>query len=417
MSDYQVTVSLGGVPNPAGWFSVKAYGAVGDGVTNDTTAIQACIDACVAAGGGLVYIPYGTYLVERLDITGAVNILGAGAGEYPTNTYNGTVLKMPNGGAAGLAMTSMLHYTIRPEQCWIKDITLLANLYGNATMKVVHFEYGADRCVVDNLQIIGWTNSAAYDRVGIQIDGANPSGTATLSYNNTIKNCFIYGMHYGVHFNGAAATGKFINNNAVVECTFTACEGTNVRIDDGSEILLKHNNFNGNSAMPTAYVEADGPWITINSENNYFDEVGVSGKPAVTISVVNFDNEETRCSIVSSGDNQPPTTFSVNKGGVWYHGKYNAATTATADDTTPSVIGTKVILIPANTVPTAITALDNAMIGQQVTLVTTSATNPSTIVDGGNFALSANWTPDINDTITLLTTNGTAWVEISRSAN
>jgi hypothetical protein len=76
-----------------------------------------------------------------------------------------------------------------------------------------------------------------------------------------------------------------------------------------------------------------------------------------------------------------------------------------------------VILIPANTVPTAITALDNAMIGQQVTLVTTSATNPSTIVDGGNFALSANWTPDINDTITLLTTNGTAWVEISRSAN
>ena len=43
--------------------SVKAYGAVGNGVTNDTAAFNAAIAAMSAAGGGQVFIPNGTYLI------------------------------------------------------------------------------------------------------------------------------------------------------------------------------------------------------------------------------------------------------------------------------------------------------------------------------------------------------------------
>ena len=43
--------------------SVKDFGAVGDGSTDDTAAIQAAITAMPAAGGGL-YFPAGTYLVS-----------------------------------------------------------------------------------------------------------------------------------------------------------------------------------------------------------------------------------------------------------------------------------------------------------------------------------------------------------------
>ncbi len=46
-----------------GVFSVKDYGATGNGVTNDTTAIQATISAAKTAGGGTVFFPLGTYRV------------------------------------------------------------------------------------------------------------------------------------------------------------------------------------------------------------------------------------------------------------------------------------------------------------------------------------------------------------------
>lgn len=46
-----------------GWFYVTDYGATGNGVTDDTAAIQATIDAAEAAGGGVVYFPRGVYIV------------------------------------------------------------------------------------------------------------------------------------------------------------------------------------------------------------------------------------------------------------------------------------------------------------------------------------------------------------------
>jgi len=45
-------------------YNVKDYGATGDGSTNDTVTIQAALDACTTAGGGTVYFPAGTYMVD-----------------------------------------------------------------------------------------------------------------------------------------------------------------------------------------------------------------------------------------------------------------------------------------------------------------------------------------------------------------
>lgn len=43
------------------FFDVRTYGAVGDGVTIDTPAINRAIEAANASGGGTVYFPSGTY--------------------------------------------------------------------------------------------------------------------------------------------------------------------------------------------------------------------------------------------------------------------------------------------------------------------------------------------------------------------
>ena len=54
---------------------VKEFGAVGDGVTKDTQAIQAALDA-----GGLVFFPPGTYLSGTLHLrSGGGLLLSPGA--------------------------------------------------------------------------------------------------------------------------------------------------------------------------------------------------------------------------------------------------------------------------------------------------------------------------------------------------
>ncbi|HEX6682947.1 MAG TPA: right-handed parallel beta-helix repeat-containing protein [Candidatus Limnocylindrales bacterium] len=63
-------------------FNVKDYGAVGDGVADDTGAFQAAVNAAAAAGGGIVRVPAGVYKRggPTIDVRGNVRIVGAGTG-------------------------------------------------------------------------------------------------------------------------------------------------------------------------------------------------------------------------------------------------------------------------------------------------------------------------------------------------
>ncbi|MBQ9338165.1 MAG: hypothetical protein IJS14_12810 [Lentisphaeria bacterium] len=47
-------------------FTIDSFGAVGDGKTLNTAAIQAAVDACAAAGGGTVSVPAGVYLTGTI---------------------------------------------------------------------------------------------------------------------------------------------------------------------------------------------------------------------------------------------------------------------------------------------------------------------------------------------------------------
>jgi len=61
--------------------SVKDFGAIGDGVADDTSAIQLAWDAANLAGGGAIHVPAGTYLLSSaLVITGCDNVLFYGDG-------------------------------------------------------------------------------------------------------------------------------------------------------------------------------------------------------------------------------------------------------------------------------------------------------------------------------------------------
>ncbi|CAG0936499.1 Polygalacturonase [Thermoflexales bacterium] len=74
-----------------GVFNVRAYGALGDGQTLDTAAIQAAIDACYQQGGGTVTVSAGNFVTGSIALRDNITLnLEAGAvllGSEDLNDY------------------------------------------------------------------------------------------------------------------------------------------------------------------------------------------------------------------------------------------------------------------------------------------------------------------------------------------
>lgn len=68
--------ALGAAPD----FNVRDFGAAGDGIHKDTSAIEKAIDACAKAGGGTVHFPAGKYLTGAITLRSHLTLdLDAGA--------------------------------------------------------------------------------------------------------------------------------------------------------------------------------------------------------------------------------------------------------------------------------------------------------------------------------------------------
>ena len=75
-----------------GVFSVKAFGAAGDGSTKDTKAIQAALDTA-AKLGGKVYFPPGKYLVDgSLNVPAGVHVEGVANAPRFNNPMTGSII-------------------------------------------------------------------------------------------------------------------------------------------------------------------------------------------------------------------------------------------------------------------------------------------------------------------------------------
>lgn len=93
-----------------------AYGATGDGATDDTAAIGAAITAAAAIGGGIVFFPAGAYrITAALALPDKVSMLGAGAGA--------TLLGIDHATENAVTVTS----TFIAERQFIANMTIAAN--------------------------------------------------------------------------------------------------------------------------------------------------------------------------------------------------------------------------------------------------------------------------------------------------
>lgn len=85
------------------YFNVKDYGAVGDDSADDTAEIQAAIDACGAAGGGIVLFPNGVYRHTGL-------VIGDGSSGTASTYGNVTLVGVGDGSNGSADGVSHLKY-------------------------------------------------------------------------------------------------------------------------------------------------------------------------------------------------------------------------------------------------------------------------------------------------------------------
>jgi hypothetical protein len=92
----------------------KAYGAKGDGTTDDTAAIQAAVNA-LGSQGGVVYLPPGNYLLNSnpVNLGAPVTIQGAGHGA--------TSIRIGSGFTGGSA------FTVSSDDCMLAGLQLRGN--------------------------------------------------------------------------------------------------------------------------------------------------------------------------------------------------------------------------------------------------------------------------------------------------
>ena len=125
--------------------SVKDFGAAGDGVTDDTAAIQAAIDAVKAAGGGVVYFPAGRYMSGPLTcVTGGSDIEATARVRFLGAGMNNTFIEY-NVADAGTLLSLNGSYQE------ISEITLTGQ-YGTANGRGLYIT-ACGRCLLSNVEV------------------------------------------------------------------------------------------------------------------------------------------------------------------------------------------------------------------------------------------------------------------------
>jgi hypothetical protein len=213
-----------------GLYDVSRYGAVGDGVVDDTPAIQAAVNAAVIAGGGTVYLPAGTYRLSRQGVSASA------AGGYAVRLATGVSLRGAGYGTV-LRNTGMLGG---------------ASSVDNATWySAIECPDGIHDLVIEGVRFVGdnspfQDSSVWYQR---QMDCVGVRGSAC--HDITVRHCWFQSQYgFTVHNEGVGervhvvdchsmqcANGQNVNSNYSIQARNTLVDAESIEASGAHSIL------------------------------------------------------------------------------------------------------------------------------------------------------------------------------------
>lgn len=421
------------------WVDVRAYGAVGDGVTDDTAAIRVAIDSLTT---GTVIIPIGSFKTTSAIIPkSGVNIIGL--------SQIGSKI-LPNGNFAAIDIADdasksgfiISGFTIDYGSTSMNPLAIGIKISSSATYYACDF-------LIDNLYIKNAYNTI-YDASGSwnykiqKVTGYATGGTAFYIYAYgtaaktlvTLDQCYVGGnCGAGFALSGIQSlrmNSCSVDNSLTKPMYFTTCNG---------EISVSHiegNNISGNILdISGGNLILNGCWFSGNTINASAAEqrslIHASSGTIVTLQDCK-DNGNLMTGngtqyVFSLSADSTSRIISVNSQWTAFTGtgsylfcdnyvNHNVEVRdndigTLANSATPSVVGHDKWITGGTT---TITDFANGYRGQELTIISEHAI---TITDGTNIFLngSANFVMAATGTLTLIQKTDGKWYELGRSVN
>jgi len=258
--------------------------AKGDGQTNDTKAIQACIDYAHENGYGVVYFPYGNYLVDSLTLYNNVSLKGFDRYSTTLTQTLGAVNSLINAkcnsvgvydlgldAKGGTQLTTLPTILLQGRDYELNNLLFLDSYTAIQTITKGHCQIdnivvksAIDECFVLNSENIQITNtiiekiSNSKGKVGIIIDGNN--GRFDIDSYADIPLLF--------EINGN-------NNNVITKAT--------------NYTKLYENNGENNIITDLSKIFIDGS-VNIKGNVNISDKLTADNENTVINNVLNYGN-------------------------------------------------------------------------------------------------------------------------------
>jgi hypothetical protein len=303
------------------WSNVLDYGAVGDGVADDTAAIQKAMDECQL--GNTLYFPPGTYKVTPatstfcLNLSRNINLQGSQGGKSliraDSTTATCSILRVAitdNGGFGDVRNQRIdgltAYFTTTGKHALLID----PGTVGPIGMNIFNNQFGggsAGKAIYFNA--VSQFSSVFFNQIegGIEFAGASGDGQR-ICFNS------IFGDNIGIVFNTGAGTYShvimgnsitcrdgaiFIPYSAQVKICYNQMEQSGVNafayqslltIEDGFGIDVIGNNFGGGFNV-LQNVTVVGATATVFTDNVFFRSAGfdINFVAASNNNVVNYN--------------------------------------------------------------------------------------------------------------------------------